>query len=73
MTQHTTVGVPAETATGERRVALVPKVVERIVGKGLRVVVEPGAGAAALIADDAYVARRAPRSATRGRPTSSSR
>jgi len=55
VTQHTTVGVPAQTAAGERRVALVPKVVERIVGKGLRVVVEAGAGAGALIADDAYV------------------
>ncbi|MBM7772603.1 NAD(P) transhydrogenase subunit alpha [Actinokineospora baliensis] len=55
MTANTVVGVPAETAGGERRVALVPKVVERLRAKNLSVVVEPGAGAAALIPDDAYV------------------
>lgn len=35
--------------------ALVPKVVERLKAKGLDVVVEPGAGSAALIPDDSYV------------------
>jgi NAD(P) transhydrogenase subunit alpha len=49
-----TVGVPKETAEGERRVALVPKVVERLTGKGLAVVVESGAGVEALIPDSAY-------------------
>jgi H+-translocating NAD(P) transhydrogenase subunit alpha len=49
------VGVPRETAAGERRVALVPKVVERLTGRGLGVVVEPGAGLGALIPDDEYV------------------
>jgi NAD(P) transhydrogenase subunit alpha len=39
---------------GERRVALVPKVVERLVGLGLDVVVEAGAGLGALIPDQSY-------------------
>ena len=50
----TLIGVPRETAPGERRVALVPKVVERLCGAGLSVVVEAGAGAGALIADERY-------------------
>jgi H+-translocating NAD(P) transhydrogenase subunit alpha len=45
------VGVPTETVAGERRVALVPDVVKRLVGRGVEVVVEPGAGEAALIPD----------------------
>jgi NAD(P) transhydrogenase subunit alpha len=49
-----TVGVPKETAQGERRVALVPDVVRRLVAKGLDVRVEPGAGQAALIPDAAF-------------------
>jgi H+-translocating NAD(P) transhydrogenase subunit alpha len=44
-------GVPKETAEGERRVALVPEVVKRLTGKGVDVVVEPGAGQGALIPD----------------------
>jgi len=36
-------------------VALVPKIVERLVGKGLEVVVESGAGLGALLPDDLYV------------------
>ncbi|WP_228769751.1 Re/Si-specific NAD(P)(+) transhydrogenase subunit alpha [Actinokineospora alba] len=55
MTANTVVGVPRESAAGERRVALVPKVVERLKVRGLDVVVEPGAGSAALIPDDSYV------------------
>ncbi|MGX6446732.1 Re/Si-specific NAD(P)(+) transhydrogenase subunit alpha [Patulibacter sp. S7RM1-6] len=46
-----TLGVPRETAEGERRVALVPDVVKRLAGQGVRVVVEPGAGEQALIPD----------------------
>jgi NAD(P) transhydrogenase subunit alpha len=53
-TAHTVVGVPKETTSGERRVALVPKVVERLKAKGLDVVVEPGAGLGALIPDAEY-------------------
>ena len=51
-----TIGVPRETAEGERRVALVPDTVAKLVTRGLEVVVEPGAGAAALIPDDLYLA-----------------
>jgi NAD(P) transhydrogenase subunit alpha len=50
-----TIGVPKETAPGERRVALVPDVVRRLVAAGLEVVVEPDAGAAALIPDGLFV------------------
>jgi H+-translocating NAD(P) transhydrogenase subunit alpha len=46
-----TVGVPKERTPGERRVALVPDVVRRLRGKGVDVVVEPGAGEGALIGD----------------------
>jgi len=50
------VGVPRETAPGERRVALVPQVVGRLLAKGVTVVVEPGAGLGALIPDERYAA-----------------
>ncbi|MDQ4025631.1 MAG: Re/Si-specific NAD(P)(+) transhydrogenase subunit alpha [Actinomycetota bacterium] len=48
------VGVPKETAQGERRVALVPEVVKRLASKDVQVVVEPGAGEGALLPDDAF-------------------
>jgi NAD(P) transhydrogenase subunit alpha len=48
------VGVPTERLTGERRVALVPEVVARLVPGGFEVVVEPGAGEAASFPDAAY-------------------
>jgi NAD(P) transhydrogenase subunit alpha len=54
--RRTRVGVPRESGTGERRVALVPKVAERLIGKGLDIVVESGAGLAALIPDELYTA-----------------
>ena len=50
----TRVGVPRETAPGERRVALVPAVISRLQSMGLAVVVEAGAGEGAQIADVAY-------------------
>jgi H+-translocating NAD(P) transhydrogenase subunit alpha len=50
----TLIGVPRETAAGERRVALVPKVVERLTAGGIAIVVETGAGTGALIPDDHY-------------------
>src|SRR5215469_15228716 len=53
-TPATCVGVPKETAPGERRVALVPAVVTRLRSLGLAVVVEPGAGEGALIPDAEY-------------------
>jgi NAD(P) transhydrogenase subunit alpha len=55
-TGHTVVGVPRESGAGERRVALVPKVIEKLRSRGVEVVVEAGAGLGALIPDDAYVA-----------------
>src|SRR3954468_16902761 len=51
-----TVGVPREMGNGERRVSLVPKVVERLRTKGVEVVVESGAGLGALIPDELYTA-----------------
>lgn len=58
MTGHDrlTLGVPLETAPGERRVALVPGVIRRLVDQGLQVLVEPGAGSQACIRDAAYAA-----------------
>ena len=50
------VSVPKETAAGERRVALVPEVVDRLVKSGVEVVVEAGAGAGAHEPDSAYEA-----------------
>ena len=49
------IGVPKETAEGERRVALVPEVVGRLKSKGLDVVVQSGAGAQALLGDQAFI------------------
>ena len=55
------IGVPKETADGERRVALVPEVVGKLTksvtaenGSPLQVLVQRGAGADALIPDEAY-------------------
>ncbi len=49
-----TIGVVAESTEGERRVALVPKMVERLTRTGLRVVVAAGAGEGAYISDEAF-------------------
>jgi len=49
-----TIGVPKETAAGERLVALVPEVVARLVKAGATVVVERGAGASAYYPDADY-------------------
>ncbi len=46
--------VLAETRPGERRVALVPDVVKRLVGQGWDVSVQAGAGAAAAFPDTAF-------------------
>jgi NAD(P) transhydrogenase subunit alpha len=55
------IGVPKETTDGERRVAMVPEVVSKLTrsggGEGAsppQIVVQRGAGAGALIPDDAY-------------------
>ncbi|HTU27743.1 MAG TPA: Re/Si-specific NAD(P)(+) transhydrogenase subunit alpha [Solirubrobacteraceae bacterium] len=49
------IGVPRETADGERRVALVPEVVRKLSSaESTEVLVERGAGVAAVIPDDAF-------------------
>jgi H+-translocating NAD(P) transhydrogenase subunit alpha len=48
------VGVPKESAPGERRVALVPESVGRLAAAGTEVAIETGAGAAAGYPDTAY-------------------
>ena len=48
------IGVPKETAAGERRVALVPETVGKLAGGGFEVIVEPGAGEAASFPDAAF-------------------
>ncbi|HEV2360699.1 MAG TPA: Re/Si-specific NAD(P)(+) transhydrogenase subunit alpha [Acidimicrobiales bacterium] len=53
------VAVQRETADGERRVALVPDVAERLIRAGHEVIVESGAGAGALYGDAAYEAKGA--------------
>ena len=51
-----TVGVPRETAPGERRVAMTPDTVKRLTAAGVAVRVESGAGQASGHGDDAYAA-----------------
>ncbi len=48
------VGVPRESVPGERRVALVPDTVQKLVSEGLEVIVESGAGESAGFTDAAY-------------------
>ncbi|HOY34461.1 MAG TPA: Re/Si-specific NAD(P)(+) transhydrogenase subunit alpha [Piscinibacter sp.] len=48
------IGVPLETAAGEKRVATVPDVVEKLVKLGFSVAVQSGAGAAANFDDETY-------------------
>jgi len=58
------IGVPKETAPRERRVALAPDSVARLIKAGASVVVESGAGAAASFTDEAYAAAGASIAAT---------
>ena len=51
-----TIGVPRETFAGEKRVATVPEVVEKLVKLGFGVAIERGAGASANFEDEAYQA-----------------
>ncbi len=48
------IGVPREIASGERRVALVPEVVQQLTRAGHRVTIERGAGLRAGFTDEAY-------------------
>ncbi len=49
-----TIGVPREVFAGEKRVATVPDVVEKLIKLGFKVAVESGAGDAANFSDDVY-------------------
>jgi len=51
-----TIAVPRETYAGEKRVAAVPEVVEKLIKLGFAVRVESGAGAAANFSDESYQA-----------------
>jgi NAD(P) transhydrogenase subunit alpha len=48
------IGIPAEVAADEKRVATVPEVVEKLIKLGFAVSVESGSGAAANFGDDVY-------------------
>jgi NAD(P) transhydrogenase subunit alpha len=50
-----TIGIPREIFAGEKRVAAVPEVVEKLVKLGFRVCIESGAGSAANFDDASYV------------------
>ena len=50
------IGVPAETAAGETRVAVTPETVKKLVAQGHTVQVQSGAGVSASVTDDAYIA-----------------
>ncbi|WP_116121080.1 Re/Si-specific NAD(P)(+) transhydrogenase subunit alpha [Paraburkholderia sp. BL6669N2] len=58
------IGIPLEAAAGERRVATVPEVVEKLIKLGFSVAVQSGAGAGANFDDDAYRAAGASIAAT---------
>jgi NAD(P) transhydrogenase subunit alpha len=53
------VGVPKETVSGERRVALVPELVPKLINAGVDVVVQSGAGVEAGFLDSAYAEKGA--------------
>ena len=48
------IGIPRERAAGEKRVAIVPEAVEKLIKLGFTVAVEAGAGDAAHFSDDSY-------------------
>jgi NAD(P) transhydrogenase subunit alpha len=48
------IGIPRETAAGEKRVATVPEVVEKLIKLGFKVSVESGAGDGANFSDETY-------------------
>jgi H+-translocating NAD(P) transhydrogenase subunit alpha len=50
----TIIGVPRETFAGEKRVATVPEVIEKLLKLGFSVQVESGAGDGANVSDEAY-------------------
>ncbi len=50
------VAVPKESRSGEKRVALVPDIISKLIKAGLEVVIESGAGVSAEFSDDQFAA-----------------
>ena len=50
------IGIPAETAAGETRVAATPETVKKLKAQGHTLKIQSGAGVAASVTDAAYVA-----------------
>ena len=50
------IGVPTETTTGETRVAVTPETAKKLKAQGHTIRVQAGAGVAASVTDEAYVA-----------------
>jgi len=50
------IGVPAETAAGESRVAVTPETAKKLIAQGHKVRVQSGAGVPASVPDEAYAA-----------------
>src|SRR5437899_2823337 len=50
------IGIPRETAPGEKRVALIPETVKKLAAKKIEILVETGAGKASSFSDAEYQA-----------------
>ena len=50
------IGIPTESALGEKRVAIAPETIPRIIGLGFGVQIQSGAGEAAGFTDNDYLA-----------------
>ncbi len=50
------IGIPAETLPGETRVAVTPETVKKLKAQGHTLRIQSGAGVAASVTDDAFVA-----------------
>ncbi len=53
------IGVPCEIMPGEKRVAVIPDTIEKMVASGARVLIESGAGEGAYIGDEKYIEKGA--------------
>src|SRR5579864_8174451 len=67
-----TIGVPAETFPGERRVAMTPRAMEALAKSSVEFLIEPGAGSAAGFPDSEYQQKRARVAASRAEVFASS-
>ena len=50
------IGIPTETAVGETRVAVTPETAKKLKAQGHTIRIQSGAGVAASVTDEAYVA-----------------